>query len=341
MKKIISIFLATILIMVGLSVLHNTLYEPGYATADDIVTRIIKVDKDNIIISEEIVEDEDVDDSDDNEPQDSIDEDDNTEPNDDSDKTNSLDKEYYYFYNMLSSREQDAYKQMLKGIRKCTKSDIIPEPSINGGQLIKIKNAVYYDHPELFWYDGSVEYSYTSSLTSNDPEDAMVNFYSLGYNKLANDLGTNKENFDSACSEILNDMNEKNSVEDKERYLVEALTDIVTYESDGFVVDQTSYGAVVDHKAVCAGYARATQYLCQKAGIKTYYCTGTALSDGGKGNHAWNVILIGDKYYNLDVTWCDTSEYGYLNEDYYNVLDSKIADDHFRDEEGKKLPKCK
>ena len=61
----------------------------------------------------------------------------------------------------------------------------------------------------------------------------------------------------------------------------------------------TAAGALVDGKAVCAGYARAYMQLCHAAGIDMVY-----ISDQGM-NHGWNAVrLYGDVRY-IDVTFDD------------------------------------
>lgn len=59
------------------------------------------------------------------------------------------------------------------------------------------------------------------------------------------------------------------------------------------------YGAFVEKKAVCQGYALAYMYLLQKENIPC----GIASSDAA--NHAWNVIEIDGKWYHADATWDD------------------------------------
>lgn len=54
---------------------------------------------------------------------------------------------------------------------------------------------------------------------------------------------------------------------------------------------------------VCAGYARAFQYLCSLGGIECHYVTGT-VSDGG--GHAWNIVVIDGENYFVDLTACDS-----------------------------------
>mgnify|MGYP006990155591 CR=1 FL=1 len=51
-------------------------------------------------------------------------------------------------------------------------------------------------------------------------------------------------------------------------------------------------------------------------GIPCYYCTGFA----GE-NHAWNIIRLDDEYYNVDVTWDDTTPNTY---DYFNKTSLKV-----------------
>lgn len=69
----------------------------------------------------------------------------------------------------------------------------------------------------------------------------------------------------------------------------------------------TAYNALVDHGAVCEGYALEFYLLCKYAGISCRVVTGTAYGSNSEGNHAWNVVKNGSKWYNMDVTWDDTT----------------------------------
>lgn len=113
------------------------------------------------------------------------------------------------------------------------------------------------------------------------------------------------------------------------------LTDNVKYvKIDGY--DQTAYGALVNKKCVCAGYASAFLRLCRELGIECYYVAGTNSSGAG---HAWNVVNFNGKYYYCDATWdagksadkfknflCGTSEFSTHKEFIYdNEYDSFFA----------------
>ena len=58
-----------------------------------------------------------------------------------------------------------------------------------------------------------------------------------------------------------------------------------------------------DGRMVCQGYALATYYLLNSCGIPTRIITGYGGSGTGDTNHAWNIVKLDNKWYNLDVTW--------------------------------------
>ena len=182
---------------------------------------------------------------------------------------------------------------------------------------------MYNDHPELFWL--AAEFSCKYLRTGICVE------ITLQYNETANDLETAKQNFDACASEILAGARELGSDYEKERYIHDALVQIVEYK-ESMPIDQSAYSAIVQGKSVCAGYARAFQYLLQQLGIPCYYCTGYAGED-----HAWNIVKLGSLYRNVDVTWDDTDPSTY---DYYNKSDREFGTTHVRTDLAVYLPAC-
>ena len=117
----------------------------------------------------------------------------------------------------------------------------------------------------------------------------------------------------------------------KEKYVHDALASAVTYDLTADM-NQSAYSALVNGKSVCAGYARAYQYLLQQLGIPCYYCTGYS-----GGDHAWNIVKLDDGYYNVDVTWDDAAAIRY---DYFNKTDADFASTHVRQNLSVYLPAC-
>lgn len=69
----------------------------------------------------------------------------------------------------------------------------------------------------------------------------------------------------------------------------------------------TAYGALCTGKAVCQGYAVLFYRLCKEAGLSVRIISGT----GNGGPHAWNIVRIGSKYYNMNCTWDGQDEATY------------------------------
>ena len=110
----------------------------------------------------------------------------------------------------------------------------------------------------------------------------------------------------------------------KELYFHDWLCENVTYGTDGTDASYNVYGALVNGIAVCEGYSRAMQMLCDEVGIPCTVIYG--YSNGG--GHMWNVIDPGDGWYHLDVTWDDDEKFGITRYAYFNVDDSVIKKDH-------------
>lgn len=70
---------------------------------------------------------------------------------------------------------------------------------------------------------------------------------------------------------------------------------------DSHLLKYTAYAALLDGKAVCQGYAVLFYRMCKEAGLSVRVIPGS-----GQGElHAWNIVRIGQHYYNIDPTWND------------------------------------
>ena len=66
-----------------------------------------------------------------------------------------------------------------------------------------------------------------------------------------------------------------------------------------------SYGLDGHGKTVCEGFSKAYTMLLKTAKIESYVLWGQARISG-KSNHIWNLVKIGNRYYQCDVTWDNT-----------------------------------
>lgn len=104
------------------------------------------------------------------------------------------------------------------------------------------------------------------------------------------------------------------------------LLDRITYRSgQANPVDGTLYGGLVNGAAVCNGFSRSFQYLCQRAGIPCYFIEGTSI----RGiPHSWNMVLLDGEWYYVDVTW-DASSYPRCYHDYFLLSLKEMEREHF------------
>lgn len=233
-----------------------------------------------------------------------------------------FDEEFYPYYAMLQDEMRQLYRQIYANAQNLTLS-FTPVVSASVEQVKTVFEAVYNDHPELFWLEAgySCKYLKTGSCVE----------ITLQYNDTANYLDEAKERFKASAANVLAGVDTIEGTYQRERYVHDVLLMLVTYDENA-AMNQSAYSALVNGKSVCAGYARAFQYLMQQLNIPCYYCTGYT----GE-NHAWNIVDIDGTYYNVDVTWADGETAIY---DYFNKRDSEIAGTHVRTGLSVYLPAC-
>ena len=230
--------------------------------------------------------------------------------------------EVYPYYQMLSEDQQSVYRQIYANVQNLT-DRFAPEKTVTAADVKNAFEAVVGDHPELFW----METGYSSKYLAN----GQCVEVDLQYNSTANDLDSAKQKFEDAAQQLLSGATSLRSDYEKEKYVHDALAAAVNYNLSADM-NQSAYSALVNGKSVCAGYARAYQYLLQQLGIPCYYCTGYS-----GGNHAWNIVGLDDGYYNVDVTWDDADTTRY---DYFNKTDADFASTHVRQNLSVYLPAC-
>ncbi len=86
---------------------------------------------------------------------------------------------------------------------------------------------------------------------------------------------------------------------DKINVVYKYVVDNVKYSSQTDNLKYSCYGAAVNNSAVCQGYSLLIYRLLNDAGVDCRLIAGTTSS----GAHGWNIIKIGNLYYNVDATW--------------------------------------
>lgn len=136
--------------------------------------------------------------------------------------------------------------------------------------------------------DGVTTWTYTFILTD-------VNYFTTA----AQEREMDQEVSRVLSSLNLNGKNQKEKIDAIYNYLIRN----VKYVSDAELADESnvikysSYAALVQHNAVCQGFAGAFYRLCLESGIDSRIVSSDAM------NHAWNIVELDGSYYHLDATW--------------------------------------
>ena len=91
--------------------------------------------------------------------------------------------------------------------------------------------------------------------------------------------------------------------EGKARYVYDYLCENVSYDVENMfdeteLMKYTAYGAAVNGKAVCQGYAQLYYRLALAVGLDCRIVTGARAGE----KHAWNIVKIGGTWYHLDAS---------------------------------------
>ena len=136
--------------------------------------------------------------------------------------------------------------------------------------------------------DGVTTWTYTFILTD-------VNYFTTA---------AQEREMDQEVSRVLSSLNlngkiQKEKIDAIYNYLIRN----VKYVSDAELADESnvikysSYAALVQHNAVCQGFAGAFYRLCLESGIDSRIVSSDVM------NHAWNIVELDGSYYHLDATW--------------------------------------
>ena len=126
------------------------------------------------------------------------------------------------------------------------------------------------------------------------------------------------------------------TAEEKLRALHDALIRLCAYDvdtadqsaPDGATAPFAADGALLDHKAVCAGYGRAYEMLCMAAGLRVIYVASEEM------NHGWNAVRLNGTTYYIYCTFDDpVPDRGeYVSELYFLRTAEELSETHTWDQ---------
>ena len=214
----------------------------------------------------------------------------------------------YGFKALKTVEEQLLYADIDESANKLKSEDFFGRGFTETNRVTDILELYKDDHPEVFWIDETEPYYYTQ-----EPNGMTLQ---LHFKLEGEELQKARGELDAAVKEALEDAPVDGTDYQKELYAHDRLIDNCIYDDEAVEMhkqsqvrgnEQNAYGALVEGKAVCEGYTRAFQILCDRLDVKCWVIQGKALNfgDDGKVNHIWNCVQLEDSWYYVDVTWDD------------------------------------
>lgn len=245
------------------------------------------------------------------------------------DTSSSDDRLSSYLYSELSDKEKEYYDIIKTAADNFEPKALFDEP-VEPNELRKLFVACYYSKEDNFWL---------SSLFYR-PDDAAYSL-DLSYYFTKEQVAEMVPVLEQKTKEIFAGFPENADDYQKALHIHDYLVLNTTFTKNTDTCT-TFYGAIVDGKAQCEGYAFAYDYLCRKAGIPSLCVWGT---NSEKATHAWNMICLNGNYYQVDCTWDDPilneEVPGFLRHYYFLVKDSDVlGSTHFPDSRYFNWPLC-
>lgn len=248
-------------------------------------------------------------------------------------------------YQQLSPTEQHCYGEVYTAVQKSAKADSFVTDSdgntrpgirvplsqsvLSEEQISRIFEAFFRDNPQFFFLDRT--YSISGEQTETD---IIYNVFLLQYTMDTKQRSEAIDQLNKSVATMLTGLPTTDDEFELEMFLHNRLLTHCVYDdiaatssSSVHANAYSAYGALVEGKAVCEGYAKAMQLLLENVGIDSTVILGQSAQDGEP--HMWNLVQINDEYYYLDPTWND-SENG-IHYSYFNMTSTQLLRSHIID----------
>ncbi|MBQ2937764.1 MAG: hypothetical protein IJE05_02645 [Clostridia bacterium] len=231
---------------------------------------------------------------------------------------------YKYFYNQLEDYSKIIYDEIEKNkenmktgtyeINLGTKFSSLLSKNNGEEELRKYYQSVIesytYDNPDIFYIDFGKIYLNIETTTKGKNTTYKVFLNSGDNDNYLTDEFSSKEEIDNALNDIEKVkyyfiQNKKENTYENIKMVHDYLIESIEYD-ENTSYSYNIYGALVNKKCVCEGYAKSFKYLMDALDIPCTIIIGEATnSQGDTEKHAWNYVKLNEVWYAVDCTWDD------------------------------------
>ncbi len=219
----------------------------------------------------------------------------------------------------------EAYDALGEAITNFRRSIDLYDYRLNDLQAYRLIRYYQDDHPEAFWLDGYSSLSYGSNW--------YVRSISISYRYNADEAAALKAQLETDAAALLDGVTDKMPPIEREKIVHDRLVRGADYDQS--LATEHAHdllGVISFGTGVCESYARAFQYLMQRAGVPAALVVGYA----NGGGHMWNVVQLDGEWYQVDVTWNDPilsePDPNFIRYDYFNITTAALEKNHVIDD---------
>ena len=192
--------------------------------------------------------------------------------------------------------------------------------------VFDVFNAVYFDHPELFYISHAQQVSQKMGLFGGSVTLTSKSIFSQAeiyqYRQVMMQTAKLLETKAKNCK----------STTEKVKLVCDYLIQNVNYAIDNDF-NQNAGTALVKKVGQCSGIAKAVKFLFDYLEIESLVINGTATDrvNGITGPHSWNMVNVDGHWYQLDVTFmigANASKRQPFNYLYFNYSDKQMSVEH-------------
>lgn len=238
-------------------------------------------------------------------------------------KKNIISKWNYYQLNKDEQQiYQDIYNQIVAGNCKVLIRNKDNRYDVNDMKKLLVK--VIQDNPLLFHISGH-QFTYTEM-----DDTIMLHIFSI-YDEFQ--YMNYKQKIMTIVDKIVLQVQKYNSF----REIIKCFHDILVRQVDyeyAYIDEQgrqerhTVVGALLFNGCVCDGFSNAMKLLCDAVGLDCLNIKGYLLGDEKQELHAWNLIMLEDSYWHIDVTMDYMQSNGCISYDYFMKKDTDMRKTH-------------
>lgn len=232
----------------------------------------------------------------------------------------------YSYDNLSSDKLRELYKKIDEYAEIAAVGYFTIDAPLNEMQLSEAVEAYKNDHPEVFWLKSDFQY-----IDNYDSTSLFLSYSVQPDNSDPDRLKKAKEKFNKTVDKIVDGAPKNATDYELELYANDYLVDNCVYDKEAAESEELeghendAYGALVEKKAVCEGYSRAFQLLCNRLGVDCISISGS----GDGESHAWNNVRLDGEWYEVDVTWNDTDgDTEFPIYDYFNLPSDEFSESH-------------